>query len=39
VVISEEKGATESMAVIPDHAGVPQARGAQPVEEVVDVKI
>jgi hypothetical protein len=39
VVISEEKGATESMAVIPDHAAVPQARELPTVEEAVDVKI
>ncbi len=39
VVISEEKGTTETMAVIPDHASVPQARGVRQVEEVVDVKI
>ena len=30
VLISEEKGSAESMAVAPDHAGVPQpCRGAQ----------
>jgi drug/metabolite transporter (DMT)-like permease len=32
VIISEEKGTAESMAVSPDHAAVPQGRTPQPVE-------
>ena len=39
VVISEEKGSAESMAVGPDHAGVPQVQTRQSAEEVVSVKI
>jgi drug/metabolite transporter (DMT)-like permease len=39
VVISEEKGTPESMAVCPDHAGVPQASVAQRDQEVASVKI
>jgi drug/metabolite transporter (DMT)-like permease len=38
VVISEEKGEAESMAVCPDHAAVPQALRAREAEEVT-VKI
>jgi len=39
VVISEEKGGTESMAVSPDHAGVPHAQPPPPAEEAVGINI
>ena len=39
VVISEEKGVTESMAVCPDHAGVPQALAPRVEDERTVVKI
>ncbi len=39
VVISEEKGAPESMAVCPDHAGVPQASTQRTAEAVASAKI
>ena len=34
VIISEEKGTTESMAVPPDHAAVPQTLSPQPADSV-----
>ncbi len=39
VVISQEKGGTESMAVSPDHAGVPHAQPPLPAEEAVGINI